>query len=58
MFVLTGCEVGGSLERLSEIAGMSSSAVSRRYDAARFKVRENGEMTKLAAGVRREYRRG
>jgi REP element-mobilizing transposase RayT len=58
MFVLTGCEVGGSLKRLSEIAGMSSSAVSRRYDAARFKVRENGEMTKLAAGVRREYRRG
>jgi len=52
VLVLTGCELGANLKTLSEITGMSSSAVSRRNDAAKFKVRENGEMSKLAASIR------
>jgi REP element-mobilizing transposase RayT len=56
MFILTGCEMGASLKMLSGITGMSSSTVSRRYDAAKLKVRENGEMSKLAISIRREYR--
>lgn len=56
MFVLTACQVGASLKMLSEISGMSSSAVSRRNDAAKFKVRENREISKLAASIREQYR--
>ena len=56
MFVLTGCQAGASLKMLSEITGLSSSAVSRRHDAARLKVRENREIAKLAAIIREHYR--
>ena len=34
---------------------MQISAVSRRHDAVRLKVRENGEMSKLAVSIRKEY---
>ena len=56
MLVLIGCELGASLKMLSEITGLSSSTVSRRHDAAKFKVRENEETSKLAASIRKEYR--
>jgi ribosomal protein L5 len=44
------------LKALSEITGLSSSTVSRRHDAARFKLREDKETSRLVASVRRAYR--
>ena len=57
MLLLIGCELGVSLKALSEITGLSSSALSRRHDAAKFKMRENEETSKLAASIRRVYQR-
>jgi putative transposase len=56
MFILTGLQAGANLKILSEITGLSSSAVSRRNDAAKFKVREKKETRKLAANIQKEYR--
>ncbi len=56
VLVLTGCQVGANLKMLSEITGLSSSAVSRRYDAAKLKVRHNRELSKLAANIMKLYR--
>jgi len=39
MFVLAGRQLGGSFKLLSTITGMSRSAVSRRHEAAKLKVR-------------------
>jgi REP element-mobilizing transposase RayT len=55
IFVLIGREAGGTPKALGEISGMSHSTVSRRYDAARLKAAENGELNELADGVRRLY---
>ena len=57
MLVLTGCRVGASLKELSEVAGLSRSAVSRRKDAALLKLREQGGANKLADRIVAEYRR-
>jgi len=57
LFVLTGRRAGASLKLLSEITGISSSAVSRRHDAAKFKVRNNKELSKLAASINEQYHR-
>ncbi len=56
MLVLTGCRAGASLKMLSEITGLSSSATSRRNDAAKSKVRENDRMSKLADSIWKQYR--
>jgi REP element-mobilizing transposase RayT len=57
LFVLTGRRAGASLTLLSEITGISSSAISRRHDAAKFKVRDNNELSKLAASINEQYYR-
>ncbi len=57
ILVLTGCQMGASLKLIADITGMSSSAASRRRDAAKFKVRGNVEMSKLAVSIREEYER-
>ena len=56
LFVLTGREMGASLKVLSEITGMSSSTVSRRNDAAKVKVQENKEASRLAAMIIKQCR--
>lgn len=58
LFVLTGLQAGANMKVLSEITGLSSSAVSRRNEAAKFKVREKKEMRKLAASIQKAYRQG
>ena len=55
LFVLVGCQVGASPKQLSEVTGMSRSAVSRRYDAARLKIEKKHEMSKLAESIRKRY---
>jgi len=57
LFVLTGRRAGASLKLLSEITGVSSSAISRRHDAAKFKLRNDKELRKLAASISEEYHR-
>ena len=57
LFVLTGRRNGASLKLLSEIMGISSSAISRRHDAAKFKVRNNKELGRLAARLNAQYHR-
>ena len=56
MLMLIGREMGASLRMLSEITGISSSAVSRRNDAAKLKVQDIGELSKLAARIRKRCR--
>jgi REP element-mobilizing transposase RayT len=56
MFVLIGWQAGASIRTLSEVAGISSSAVSRRHDSVRLKVRRDREVGKLAARIMRLYR--
>lgn len=55
ILVLTGRELGASNRVLSEVTGLSSGSVSRRYDAARLKMRESRELNKLTARIIREY---
>jgi len=57
LFVLISREVGASPKLLSEISGMSYSAVSRRYDAARLKLNQCQKTRKLADRIRKNYRR-
>jgi REP element-mobilizing transposase RayT len=56
MLLLIGCELGATLKALSEITGLGSSTVSRRHNAAREKLREDEETSKLAERIRSEYR--
>ena len=53
--ILVGRQAGASVKALADLTGISSSAVSRRYDAARRNLREDEQMTKLAAKVARHY---
>lgn len=55
ILVLTGRELGANNSLLSEITGLSSGSVSRRYDAARLKMRGSQELNTLLARVIREY---
>jgi putative transposase len=57
LFALAGSQMGASLKHLSEIAGMSSAAMSRRKDAGRARMRENKEVAGLVARIVEEYRR-
>jgi len=54
MVVLIGREMGASLRMLSELMEISSSSVSRRHDAAKIKLQENDELTRLAAKIRNQ----
>ena len=56
MFILAGLQLGASMKVLSEIIGISSSAMSRRHDAVRLKVRDNENSKKLASEIIQEYR--
>jgi REP element-mobilizing transposase RayT len=58
MVILIGLQVGASRRMLSELTGISSSALSRRCDAVRLKVQENVETRDLAADIIKQYRRG
>ena len=58
MLILIGLQVGASRRMLSEIAGISSSALSRRCDAVRLKLQENVETRDLAADIIKQYRSG
>jgi len=52
MLVLIGREMGASLRMLSELMEISSSSVSRRHDAAKIKLQQNDELSRLAARIR------
>lgn len=58
MLILIGLQLGASMKGLSEIIGISPSALSRRHDAARLKVRNNANSNKLASEVIQQYRSG
>jgi len=56
--ILIGLQMGGSTKLLAEIIGISPSALSRRHDAARRKVRDNANTGKLASEIFRHYLSG
>ena len=55
MLILIGLQMGASMKVLSEIIGISPSALSRRHDAARRKLRDNASTSKLASEIIRHY---
>ena len=57
MAILIGLQAGAGRRMLSEIIGISSSALSRRSDAVRQKVQENVETRDLATDIIKQYRR-
>jgi len=58
MLILIGRQMGASMKVLSEIIGISPSALSRRHDAARRKLRDNANTSKLASEIIEKYRSG
>jgi hypothetical protein len=58
LLIMTGRQLGASVKLLSEVTGLSSGSVSRRYDAARSKVRKLQEMDTLMVRINREYLKG
>jgi len=52
MLVLIGREMGASLGMLSEVMEISSSSVSRRHEAAKIRLQQNDELSRLAARIR------
>lgn len=56
MLILIGLRMGASMKLLSEIIGISPSALSRRHDAARRKLRDNTNTSKLASKIIEKYR--
>jgi hypothetical protein len=58
MLILIGLQMGASMKVLSEIIGISPSALSRRQDGARRKVRDNATPSKLASQIIRDYLSG
>lgn len=56
--ILIGVQMGTSGKVLSETAGINSSSLSRRHDAARLKVRDNVKLSKLASEIVKQYRTG
>ena len=55
MLILVGLEVGAGAKLLSEITGVSRSAISRRRDAVRLKMRQDPVISKLAERIRKSY---
>jgi REP element-mobilizing transposase RayT len=58
MLILIGIQMDVSMKVLSEIIGISPSALSRRHDAARAKLRDNANTSKLASEIIQEYSSG
>ena len=58
MLILIGLQLGASMKLLWEIIGISPSALSRRHDAARLKMRDNANTNKLASEIVQQYRNG
>jgi putative transposase len=58
MLILIGLQMGASRRMLSQITGLSSSALSRRCDAVRLKEQENVATRDLAADIIKQYRSG
>ena len=58
MLILLGLQLGVSMKVLSEIIGISPSALSRRHDAARRKLHDNANTSKLASEIIQKYRSG
>jgi putative transposase len=58
MLILIGLQMGASMKLLSEIIGISPSALSRRHDAARRKLRDNANTGKLASEIICHYLSG
>jgi len=58
LFVLIGCQAGASHKLISDITDLGSSTVSRRNDAAKLKLRKNGEMRRLVASIESYYHGG
>jgi hypothetical protein len=55
MLILVGLQMGASMKMLSEMIGISPSALSRRHDAARRKLRDNANTSKLASQIIQQY---
>jgi len=55
--ILIGRQAGATMKQLSELTGLSSSAVSCRHDAAQSRVREPGAMRELMERIEKQYRR-
>jgi putative transposase len=55
MLILIGVQMGMSGKVLAETIGISPSALSRRHDAARLKVRDNVNASKLASEIVKQY---
>ena len=55
MLILIGLQMGVSMKVLSEIIGISPSALSRRHDAVRRTVREEANISKLASEIIQQY---
>jgi REP element-mobilizing transposase RayT len=51
MLILIGLQMGASMKVLSELIGISPSALSRRHDAARRKLRDNPNTGKLLSEI-------
>ena len=49
MLILVGLQMGASMKVLWEIIAISPSALSRRHDAARRKLRDNANTSQLAS---------
>ncbi len=56
--ILIGRKAGASAKMLSDLAGLSASAVSRRHDAANSQMRDNHETRKLMQKVESQYWKG
>jgi hypothetical protein len=57
ILIVSGRELGASIKELAEIIGLSTGSVSKRYDTAKIKMCDNGEIRKLVSRVKREYLR-
>jgi hypothetical protein len=55
MLILVGLQMGASMKMLSEMIGISPSALGRRHDAARRKLRDNANTSKLASQIIQQY---
>lgn len=58
MLILIRLQMGASMKVLSEIIDISPSALSRWHDAARRKVRDNANTSKLVSEIIRDYLSG
>ena len=57
MLILIGLQIGASMRVLSKVIGISPSALSRRHDAARIKVRGDTNFSNLTSEISKEYLR-